>query len=133
MLRALVTGGAYTANTDIPLTLDVVTNTKARLNDNTIEFTTVGLQDVKANVPIAITGTGSVSMQMYANGVAIPGAIDTQNVETSGDTVTFHINDVVRVIRDYLTTNTANISFRITLGGTLPTTGNGAIVVEYRN
>lgn len=131
MLRAIVTGGAYTANTDIPLQLNVATNGRAILRDNKIEFLYPGIQDIKATIPFSVTTAGTVSMQMYVNGVPY-GVATTFTKGTNGDNVTFSISDAIRVLRSP-NASVANISFRINANGTFPSTNNGVVVVEYRD
>lgn len=132
MLRALVTAGAYTANTNIPLTLDAATNNKATLitsgtDANTIRLNTWGLEDIKANIVFTATAAGDVTAQLFADGVAVPGALATYTAAAAG-TVTFNINDVLRVV-PALYPEFANISVQINAAGTLV---GGAVVAEYR-
>lgn len=131
MLRAIVTGGAYTANTDIPLQLNVATNGRAILRDNKIEFLYPGIQDIKATIPFTLTTAGTVSMQMYVNGNPY-GVASTFTTSADDETVTFSISDVVRIFKAP-SISLANISFRINADGTLPSTNNGIVVVEYRD
>ena len=95
MLKALVTAGAYTSG-NVPCTIYKNTNGKYELN-NGFRIHTDGLTDVKANIIVEATAVGDLSLQAYADGIPVAGAIDTQTVAV-GDTYTFHINDIVKTV-----------------------------------
>ena len=126
MLRAKVTSGTYTANTNIPLTLSQSTNSKASLSNNTILLKTTGIKDIKANVVFTPTAAGTITLSLYANGTAISGAVYTETVADSG-TATFIINDAVKVVNN-LSGDVANISLQLDVAGTLV---DGAVIVEH--
>lgn len=129
MLRAIVTTGTYTENSNIPLTANLSTNSKTTLNsDNTISLKTIGLKNIKANIVFTPTSVGTVSLILLSNGIAISNAIFTQTV-ADGGTATFTINDVVKVIQSS-NTSVANISFQINVSGTL---NGGTVIVEHVN
>ena len=125
MLKAKVTGGAYTANTNIPLTLSLSTNSKTSLSNNTILLKTPGIKDIKANVVFTPTAAGTITLSLLANNTAVSGAVYTATVATDG-TATFMINDAVRVINNS-SGNIANISLQLNVDGTLV---DGAVIVE---
>lgn len=126
MLRAKVTSGTYTANTNIPLILSQSTNSKASLSNNTILLKTTGIKDIKANIVFTPTAAGTVTLSLYANGTAISGAVYTETVADSG-TATFIINDAVKVVNN-LSGDVANISLQLDTAGTLV---DGAVIVEH--
>lgn len=97
MLKALVTPGAYTSG-NVPFTGYQNTNTKYDLNaDNTFDIKVAGLTEVKANIVVTATAAGVITLTAYADGVAIPGAIASQQ-EAIGSTYTLTINDIVKSI-----------------------------------
>ena len=125
MLRAKVTRGSYTANTNIPLTLNLSTNSKAVLSNDTILLKTTGIKDIKANVVFTPTTAGTVTLSLLANGTAISGAVYTTTV-TTDSTATFIINDAIKIINN-TSGSIANISIQLNAAGTLV---DGAVIVE---
>lgn len=128
MLRAKVTSGSYTANTNIPLTLNLSTNSKAVLSNDTILLKTTGIKDIKANVVFTPTVAGTVTLSLLANGTAISGAVYTTTVATDG-TATFMINDAIKIVSN-VSGSIANISLQLNASGTLV---DGAVIVENLN
>lgn len=127
MLKALVGTGAYVANTNIPLSALIATNNKSILNqDNTISMRTTGIKDVKANISFTPGTAGTVNLRLFADGVAIPGAIFTAPGVTTSS-ITYIINNVVKVVNSY-TDDIANISFQFDVDGTL---SGGSVIVEH--
>ena len=97
MLKALVTAGGYTSG-NIPLTLNQNTNGKYELNeDSSIDIKVGGLTEIKGNIVITGTAAAARTVQLYVNGVAVEGALDTQTL-ADGSNYTFHINDIVKTI-----------------------------------
>ena len=125
MLRAKVTSGSYIANTNIPLTLNLSTNSKAILSNDTILLKTTGIKDIKANVVFTPTAAGTVTLSLLANGTAISGAVYTTTVATDG-TATFMINDAIKIVNN-TSGSVANISLQLNAVGTLV---DGAVIVE---
>lgn len=98
MLKALVNPGAYTSG-NIPFTIYQNTNDKYALDttDNTFDVKVAGLTEVKGNVIATATAAGVLSLQAYANGSAISGAVASATVAI-GDTVTLNINDIIKTV-----------------------------------
>lgn len=127
MLKALTTAGAYTAG-NLPITVYQNTNDKYNVNtDNSIDVRVAGLTELKATVVANAGAAGVLSLQAYANGVPIPGAIDSQTV-TSGSTHTFHIDDIVKTV--YQANPTwANVSFQFSAACTVV---SGDVILLYQ-
>lgn len=122
-------GGSLTAGQVIPFTLDFNTNQSTSYSDNTITINKAGYYDVSASAVISPSGTGNISMQLYANNVAIPEAIATIT-PASGGTYTLNINNIERVIRDYTNVDKVKLTFKISAAATLVSAS--ASVVEIR-
>lgn len=96
-----------------------------RLSGNAIECEGQGYYVVDAVVSVAPTAAGGVTVALYKNGTAIPGAIAYATVATAGDYVTLPIETTIRQgcccdSADSLTVvllagagNVANVSVRV--------------------
>ena len=125
MIKTLLTAGSVVANTNVPLTLLVNTNSKTSLGTNAIVLNTTGLWDVKANIVFTATATGDVTARLFADGVAVSGALETTTVAT-GDDYTCHINDVVRTVPSI----GGNVALTLQFDQAV-TIVNGDFIVEY--
>lgn len=67
-----------------------------RLSGNAIEITGEGYYVIDANVTLAPTAAGNVTVALFKNGTQIPGAIATGSVTTAGNSVTLPINTTIR-------------------------------------
>ena len=67
-----------------------------RLSGNGIEVSGEGYYTVDADVSVAPTATGAVTVALYNNGVQVPGAIAYGSVSTAGNPTTLSINTTVR-------------------------------------
>ena len=67
-----------------------------RLSGNGIEVSGEGYYTVDANVSVAPTATGDVTVALYNNGVQVSGAVAYGSVSTAGNPTTLSINATVR-------------------------------------
>ena len=67
-----------------------------RLNGNAIEVDGEGYYKVDANITLAPTAVGNVTVALYVNGVAYPGAVSSGSVSTVGNLVTLPIQTTIR-------------------------------------
>lgn len=67
-----------------------------RLSGNGIEANGEGYYTIDANVSIAPTAAGPVTVAIYNNGNQIPGAIAYGSVSTAGNPITLCINCTIR-------------------------------------
>lgn len=67
-----------------------------RLSGNAIEVTGAGYYVIDADVSVAPTTEGNVTVAIYNNGVQIPGAVAYSSVATAGDPVALSIATTVR-------------------------------------
>ena len=67
-----------------------------RLSGNGIEVTGQGYYTIDADVSVAPTAAGNVTVALYNNGVQIPGAIAYGSVSTATNPVSLCINATVR-------------------------------------
>lgn len=67
-----------------------------RLSGNAIEINGEGYYKVDANVSVAPTAAGPVTVALYENGVQIPGAIAYGTAAAAGDSVTLSLETVIR-------------------------------------
>lgn len=67
-----------------------------RLSGNGIEVSGEGYYSVTADVSVAPTAVGPVTVALYNNGVQVPGAIAYGSVSTAGNPTTLSINTTVR-------------------------------------
>lgn len=68
-----------------------------RLNGNAIELEGEGYYTVDVSAVATPTAAGNVTVSVFRNGVAIPGAIATDSVTTVGNSSTLAINTTVRL------------------------------------
>lgn len=125
MIKTLLTTGNVTANTNLPLTLNVNTNNKTMLGANAIRLLDGGLWDVKGNVSFTATTTGDVTLSLLADGVVVSGAIATITVAT-GDEYALTINDVVRTVPAF----GGDVQLALQFDQAVTITG-GDMIVEY--
>ena len=126
MLKALVSAGSYTSG-NVPLTLNQNTNGKYQLNaDSSIDVRVGGLTAIRGNVVVTSIAAGNITLQLYADGVAVPGALDTKTL-ANGSTYTFHIDDIVRAVNQ-ITPSYATLSLQLSGACTLV---GGDVVVTY--
>lgn len=67
-----------------------------RLSGNGIEINGEGYYTVDANVSVAPTAAGPVTVALFNNGVQIPGAIAFDSVSTAGNPTSLEINTTIR-------------------------------------
>lgn len=67
-----------------------------RLSGNAIEVMGEGYYTIDANVSVAPTAAGPVTVALYSNGVQIPGAIAYGTVATADDVITLPIETTIR-------------------------------------
>lgn len=67
-----------------------------RLSGNAIEVTGEGYYTIDANVSVAPTAAGAVTVALYNNGVQIPGAIAYGTAAAAEDAVTLPIETTIR-------------------------------------
>lgn len=67
-----------------------------RLNGNAIEVDGEGYYTIDANVTLAPTAAGTVTVALYKNGVALTGATASGSVTTAGNPVTLPIQATIR-------------------------------------
>ena len=67
-----------------------------RLSGNGIEVNGEGYYTVDADVSVAPTAIGPVTVALYNNGIQVPGAIAYDSVSTAGNPTTLSINATVR-------------------------------------
>ena len=67
-----------------------------RLSGNGIEVSGAGYYTIDADVSVAPTETGNVTVALYNNGVQIPGAIAYGSVSTATNPVNLCINTTIR-------------------------------------
>lgn len=95
------------------------------LNGNAISLGDSGYYDVNASVTLVATAAGPVTVTLYQDGVAVPGATATITA-AAGDNVAFPITAQVRVFR----CGASNLSLVVSDGAA--TTVNVAVNVERR-
>lgn len=96
------------------------------LNGNAISLGDSGYYDVNASVTLVATAAGPVTVTLYQDGVAVPGATATVTAAAAGDNVAFPITAQVRVFR----CGASNLSLVVSDGAA--TTVNVAVNAERR-
>lgn len=66
------------------------------LTGGSLRLMNSGYYDVDVNVIVDGAATGDITIQLYKDGVAVPGAIATSTVTAAGDTANLNIHAIVR-------------------------------------
>lgn len=123
------TGSAVTGGTNIGITPVLNSNNRIRYNKETneIEFPQAGLYKVTATLAVTSVSATPIEVQIYVNGVAVPGAVAIADVTASTGSVTVALQDALRVVYSNIS-DVVKLSVRcderITLSG-------GNIIIEY--
>ena len=97
------------------------------LSGNAIQIDGAGYYDIDASITAAPTAAGTVTVTVYKDGVAIPGATASQSTGTAGNPVNISISSLVREFCPCCD-GLSNLTFVLT--GTAASVTNVAIVVE---
>lgn len=125
MFLGNVIGWTSVVGTDIPFETVINSNNKISNNNGLISLRKSGYWNVDAMV--SVTGvTGDVEAQLYADGVAVDGAVAVATL-ASGGSATLNISDAVRTVFSAYP-DVANISVRL---GTASASVDARIRVEY--
>lgn len=95
------------------------------LNGNGINLKEPGYYDVKASITAAPTAIGTVTVTLFRNGVAVPGATASAAVSTANNPVTLPI---AALVRENCCGDDSTLTLVLT--GTAANVTNVAVVVE---
>lgn len=95
------------------------------LNGNGISLTDPGHYDVDVSVTAAPTAAGTVTVALFQDGVAVPGAVSSVTTTAAADAVTLSVSALVRVL-----CNAASSTLTLVLTGAASSVTNVAVVVE---
>lgn len=98
----ITTGTAVAAATDIPFITQLNTNAHTAGKNGEVRINSTGYYEANASVVITgYTASTAISLQLYADGVAIPEAIATSVPgSTTTSAVTLAVHDIIRVLPD---------------------------------
>ena len=112
------TSATLTADQVIPLGgVTASSNTNASLSDNNIQLNRPGYYGVSGQFTITGTSAGDVTIQLYANGTAVPGALATETL-AEGSSATVSLKKVIKALPSNLT-NRVNLTFKTDTACTL--------------
>ena len=97
------------------------------MSGNAINITGTGYYDVDASITLAPTAIGNVTVTMYKDGVAVPGAVATASVSAANDPTNLSISCLVREFCP-CTDDSSNLTF--VLSGTAANVTNVSVVIE---
>ena len=97
------------------------------LSGNAIQIDGAGYYDLEASITAAPTAAGNVTITVFKDGVAIPGATATQSTTAANNPVNLSISSLVREFCPCCQ-GLSNLTFVLT--GTAASVTNIAIVVE---
>lgn len=89
---------AVTASTTIPFITELNTNAETVADNGAVKLRTTGYKNLFVNAVLTGLAEGSVTLQVFSNGVAIPEAIATVTSTGATDVITASIQDVLKVI-----------------------------------
>lgn len=88
-----------------------------KLNGNQVSICTPGYYYIDVSTSIAVTGTDTIAVQLYENGVAIPGAWGAATPGSAGDTVNISFGWMYR--KTGCACNPSNLSLVVNQAGTV--------------
>lgn len=94
------------------------------LNGNGITLSEPGYYNVDASIVVAPTAAGTVTVTLFQDGVAVPGAVASATTTAAADAVTLNIPALVRVMC------TSNSILTLVLTGAASSVTNVAVVAE---
>ena len=97
------------------------------LSGNAIQIDGAGYYDIEASITAAPTAAGNVTVTVFKDGVAIPGATATQSTTAANNPVNISISSLVREFCPCCD-GLSNLTFVLT--GTAAAVSNVAIVIE---
>lgn len=97
------------------------------LSGSSIQIDGAGYYDIDASITAAPTAAGNVTITMYKDGVAVPGATATQSTSVANNPVNLSISSLVREFCPCCD-GLSNLTFVLT--GTAAAVTNVAIVIE---
>lgn len=97
------------------------------LSGNAIQIDGAGYYNIEASITAAPTAAGNVTITVFKDGIAIPGATATQSTTTANNPVNLSISSVVREFCPCCD-GLSNLTFVLT--GTAAAVSNIAVVVE---
>ena len=96
-------------------------------NGNSVTISGAGYYQVSASITTVATAAGPISVTLYKDGVAVPGAIAAETKGAAGDEACISINALLR-----LQCCCASSNLTLVLGGTDTSVTNVAMVVEKK-
>lgn len=91
------TTASVAAGGNIPYTSTTVSNRCIQCDGQNITIERAGVYSVMVNVTAVAPATGSMELQLYRNGMAIPGAHAVETIATADDAVSVAFNAVITV------------------------------------
>lgn len=115
----ITTATAVTAGTDIPFVTKLNTNQHTAARNGEVRINSTGYYQADASVVITgYTASTAISLQLYADGVAIPEAIATAVPgSTTTSQITLPVHDIIRVLPDNF--DIAKLSARLSGAATI--------------
>jgi len=88
LLTNLSTPTAVVADATVPLGSAIHgVGSAIRMSGNALQIYSSGYYDITANVSFEVTGANAVTLQLYANGVPVPGAVASATPGAAGEIV----------------------------------------------
>lgn len=123
----ILTPTPVTANTNIPFITELNTNSETSAKSGLVTLKTSGYKNLLVNAVVTDIAAGDATLQVFANGVAIPEASATVSSGATTDFITIPIQDVLKVIPNG-TLQDAQLSVQLSVAGTI----NSAVFVVQR-
>lgn len=89
---------AVTAGVNIPFVTELNTNSETAANNGAVTLRTTGYKNLFVNAVLTGIAEGQTTLQVFANGIAIPEAVATVTSTADTDVITASIQDVLKVI-----------------------------------
>ena len=97
------------------------------LSGNAVQIDGAGYYDIEASITAAPTAAGNVTVTVYKDGIAIPGATASQATGTANNPVNISISSLVR---EYCPCGDGLSNLTFVLTGTASSVTNVAVVVK---
>lgn len=104
--------------------------TSITLSGNGVQINDTGYYTIDSSITLSSATAGDITVTMYNNGIAIPGAVATETVATADDVVNLSINAIIRETGCcYYNNGPASLTFVIS-GGDVTVTNVATTVVK---
>lgn len=127
------TGGALTAAQNIPfsqVTFDTNNNASGNPSTGVASITVPGIYKITGTFVLEATAEGNVTVDMMADGAAVPGAVAEFSADAANTIETVSIEKIIQV-DSAAAGNVAQVAFQLVTGSVATSLINAVMQVQY--